>query len=59
MEDALHGKPQGMVVGIDRFAVGAAASWVKRPRGGEEGFDGFVAENDEGVIARRPLASGS
>ena len=48
MEDALHGKPQGMVVGIDRFAVGAAASWVKRPRSGEDGFDGFVAENEEG-----------
>jgi hypothetical protein len=37
-----------MVVGIDRFAVGAAASWVKRPRSGEEGFDGFVGEHDEG-----------
>ena len=56
MEDALDGKLQGVVVVIDRFGVVAAASWVKRPGGGEERFDGFVAENDEG--GQRPETAG-
>ena len=47
MKDALHGEPQGVVVGVDGFGVEAAAGWVEGPGGGEERFEGFVAENDQ------------
>jgi hypothetical protein len=47
MVDALHGKPQGVVVGIDGFGVARAAGWVEGPGGGEERFDSFVAENEQ------------
>src|SRR5690349_22015680 len=45
-----------MVVGIDRLGVGHAAVWVKRLGGGQQRFDGFVAENDQG--GHRPEAAG-
>ena len=47
MEDALHGKPEGVVVGVDGFGVEGATGGVKGPGGGEERFDSFVAKNDE------------
>jgi hypothetical protein len=47
VNDALHSKLQGLVVGIDEFGVVAAAGWMEGPGGGEEGFDGFVAQNEE------------
>jgi hypothetical protein len=55
-EDALHGNLQRIVVGIDRFGVVRAAGWVEGPGGGEERFDSFVAENDEG--GDRPETAG-
>ena len=56
MEDALHGKLYGIVVGIDRFGVVRAAHWVKGLGGGEERFDGLVAENEQG--GDRPETAG-
>ena len=47
MEDAVHGKPQGVVVGIDGFGVELTSGRVEGLGGGEERFDSFVAENDE------------
>ena len=47
MKDALHGEPEGVVVGVDGFGVEPAAGWVEGPGGGEERFDSFVAENDQ------------
>ena len=47
MEDAVHGKPQGVVVGIDGFGVVLTSGRVEGLGGGEERFDSFVAENDE------------
>ncbi len=47
MEDALHGKLQGVIVGIDRFGIVGAALWMKGLGGGGERFDRLVAENDE------------
>ena len=48
MEDALHCDSDGLVVGVDGFWVVGAASWAERSSGGEQGFDGFVAKNEEG-----------
>jgi len=45
-----------MVVGIDRMGVGRASGWVKRLGGGQQRFDGFVAENDQG--GHRPEPAG-
>jgi hypothetical protein len=44
------------------MGVAPAAGWVEGPSGGEEGFDGFVAENDESgdrpeTVAERFVAS--
>ena len=56
MEDGLHGKLYSIVVGIDRFGVVRAAHWVKGLGGGEERFDGLVAENEQG--GDRPETAG-
>src|SRR5258708_30749571 len=48
MEDAFHGCLDGIVVEIDRFWVVCSALWPEWLSGGEQGFDGFVAENEEG-----------
>ena len=47
MKDALHGEPQGLVVGVDGFGLEDAASWVEGPGGGEERFEDLVAENHQ------------
>ena len=59
MEDALHGKVYGLVVVVDRFWVVWATGWAERLSGRKEGFDRLVAQNQQAVIARRPLGSGS
>ena len=43
----MHGKPEGVVVGIDGFGVERAAGRVEGSGGSEEGFDGFVEEKEE------------
>ena len=48
MEDAFHRNVDSVVVRVDRFWVMRPAGWVARLSGGEQGFDGFVAENEEG-----------
>ena len=47
MEDTLHGSSDGIVVGVDRFWVVRAARWAEWLSGGEQGFDGFVSENEQ------------
>ena len=47
MEDALHCNSDGMVVGVDRFWVVRAAGWAEWLSGGEQGFDGFVSQNEQ------------
>ena len=52
-----------MVVAIDRFGVVGAARGVEWLGGGEERFDGFVAENDESgdrpeTVGERLVAAG-
>jgi len=47
MEDSFHCNSDGMVVGVDRFWVVRTAGWVERLSGGQEGFDGFVLEDDQ------------
>ena len=47
MEDAVHCNSDGLVVGVDRFWVVRAAGWAERLSGGQEGFDGFVSENEQ------------
>src|SRR2546426_11295864 len=47
MEDASHGGLDGRVVAIDRFWVvrsAPRAEWLSRS---EQGFDGFVAQDEE------------
>ena len=47
MEDASHGGLDGSVVAIDRFWVvrsAPRAEWLSRS---EQGFDGFVAQDEE------------
>ena len=48
MEDSFHCNFDSVVVRVDRFWVMRAAGWVEWLSGGEQGFDGFVAENEEG-----------
>ena len=43
----MKGSSWGIVVEIDRLGVVGAASGVTGLSGGEERFDGFVAQNDE------------
>ena len=47
MEDASHGRLDGMVVEIDRFWVVCAARGAQWLSGSEQGFDGFVVEDEE------------
>src|SRR3984893_1048053 len=47
MEDASHGRLDGMVVEIDRFWVVCAARGAQWLSGSEQGFDGFVAQDEE------------
>ena len=47
MEDTVHVELQGVVVAIDGFGVARSARGAKWLGGGEQGFDGLVAENDE------------
>ena len=47
MVDAFHCNSDGLVVGIYRFWVVRLASWVEGLSGGEEGFDGFVSQNEQ------------
>ena len=48
MEDALHGDVYGVVVAVDRFWVVRTTGWAERLSGSKEGFDSFVAENQQG-----------
>ena len=43
----MEGSSQGIVVEIDGLGVVGATSGVTGLSGGEERFDGFVAQNDE------------
>ena len=45
MEDASHGRLDGMVVEIDGFGVVCAARGAEWLSGSEQGFDGFVAQD--------------
>src|ERR1700723_3625051 len=47
MEDASHGDLDGSVVEIDRFWVVRSASRAERLSRSEQGFDGFVAQDEE------------
>ena len=47
MVDAFHCNSDGLVVGIYRFWVVRPAGWVEGLSGGEEGFDSFVAQDEE------------
>src|SRR5947209_19598000 len=47
MEDALHCNFDSVVVRVDRFWVMRPAGWVERLRGGQEGFDSFVSEDEQ------------
>jgi hypothetical protein len=47
MEDATHGRLDGIVVAIDRFWVVCAARGAEWLSGSEQGFDGFVAQDEE------------
>jgi hypothetical protein len=47
MEDATHGRLDGIVVEIDRFWVVCAARGAEWLSGSEQGFDGFVAQDEE------------
>ena len=47
MEDTSHGSLDGIVVEIDRFWIVCAACGAEWLSGSEQGFDGFVAENEE------------
>ena len=47
MEDAPHGRLDGIVVEIDRFWVVCAARAAEWLSGSEQGFDGFVAQDEE------------
>jgi hypothetical protein len=47
MEDASHGRLDGIVVAIDRFWVVCAARGAEWLSGSEQGFDGFVAQDEE------------
>jgi WD40 repeat protein len=46
MEDATHGRLDGIVVEIDRFWVVCAAREAEWLSGSEQGFDGFVAQDE-------------
>src|SRR5207302_11083160 len=47
MEDASHGGLDGSVVAIDRFGVVRSAPRAEWPSRSEQGFDGFVAQDEE------------
>jgi hypothetical protein len=47
MEDATHGRLDGIVVEIDWFWVVCAARGAQWLSGSEQGFDGFVAQDEE------------
>ena len=47
MEDASHGRLDGTVVEIDRFWIVCAARGAEWLSGSEQGFDGFVAQDEE------------
>ena len=47
MEDPSHGRLDGMVVEIDGFGVVCAARGAKWLSGSEQGFDGFVAQDEQ------------
>src|SRR5258708_38882970 len=47
MEDASHGDLDGSVVAIDRFWVARSAPRAEWLSCSEQGFDGFVAQDEE------------
>src|SRR5438132_13619024 len=47
MENASHGGLDGSVVAIDRFGVVRSAPRAEWPSRSEQGFDGFVAQDEE------------
>src|SRR6267154_4629575 len=47
MEDPLHGRLNGIVVEIDGLWIVCAARGSEWLSGGEQGFDGFVVEDEE------------
>src|SRR5260370_34902954 len=47
MEDASHGRLDGTVVEIDGFGIVCAARGAKWLSGSEQGFDGFVAQDEQ------------
>src|SRR5258708_11253251 len=47
MEDATHGRLDGIVVEIDRFWVVCAVRGAEWLSGSKQGFDGFVAQDEE------------
>src|SRR5438132_9824726 len=47
MESASHGGLDGSVVAIDRFGVVRSAPRAEWPSRSEQGFDGFVAQDEE------------
>ena len=54
-----------MVVSVDRLRVGCCTGWPEFARGSEQGFDGFVSENEDcrsvrqsqAISKAKPLAS--
>jgi hypothetical protein len=54
MEDAFHCNSDGVVVSVDRFWVVRSAGWVERSSGGQEGFDSFVSEDEQGSHRSEP-----
>ena len=45
MEDAVYGNADAVVVTVDRFWVVWTTGWVERLRGGKEGVDSLVTQN--------------
>ena len=54
MEDTLHCRLHGIVVASIGFGFVRPARWGRGLSGGEEGFDGFVAQDEQGSHRSEP-----
>jgi hypothetical protein len=54
MENAFHCNSDSVVVSVDQFWVVRSAGWVERSSGGQEEFDSFVSEDEQGSDRSEP-----
>ena len=59
MKDDLHGEPQVLVVAVDCSRVLSSMGRGEFLSSGQQRFDGFVAEHEQGSDGRRPEGTGS